>query len=113
MFRTPEFVFTYSDKGTGEASRSFHDWARDYQLKDVHGPVSYTHLDVYKRQGSVRIFEINDKEVSASYIIRYAEESKFPFFIKNIIWKSDSEIFIKAYSNEDEKEYEYYKILLN
>ena len=63
--------------------------------------------------GSVRIFEINDKEVPASYIIRYAEESKFPFFIKNIIWKSDSEIFIKAYSNEDEKEYEYYKILLN
>jgi len=63
--------------------------------------------------GSVRIFKINDKEVPASYIIRYAEESKFPFFIKNIIWKSDSEIFIKAYSNEDEKEYEYYKILLN
>lgn len=63
--------------------------------------------------GSVRIFEINDKEVPASYIIRYAEESKFPFFVKNIIWKSDSEIFIKAYSNEDEKEYEYYKILLN
>lgn len=45
--------------------------------------------------GSVRIFEINDKEVSASYIIRYAEESKFPFFIKNIIWKPIRKFLLK------------------
>ena len=33
-FRTPDFYFTYSDCGRGQASRNFHDWARKYQLKD-------------------------------------------------------------------------------
>lgn len=34
VFRTPDFYFTYSNCGTGAASRDFHDWARKYQLKD-------------------------------------------------------------------------------
>lgn len=34
VFRTPEFIFTYSMNGKGQASRNFHDWARKYQLKD-------------------------------------------------------------------------------
>ncbi len=33
-FRTPDFYFSYSLNGTGQASRNFHDWARTYQLKD-------------------------------------------------------------------------------
>lgn len=37
VFRTPEFVCTMSDRGTGQASRDLHDWARNYQLKDGHG----------------------------------------------------------------------------
>ena len=32
-FRTPDFYFTYSLNGKGEASRNFHDWARKYQIK--------------------------------------------------------------------------------
>ena len=36
-FRTPDFYFTYSDCGRGQASRDFHDWARKYQLKDGQG----------------------------------------------------------------------------
>ena len=32
-FRTPDFYFTYSLNGKGEASRNFHDWARKYQVK--------------------------------------------------------------------------------
>lgn len=36
-FTTPEFYFTYSNKGTGVASRNFHDWARKYQLKEGMG----------------------------------------------------------------------------
>lgn len=31
-FQTPEFIFTLSEGGRGEASRTFHDWARKYQL---------------------------------------------------------------------------------
>ncbi len=34
VFRTPEFIFTYSAEGKGKASRSFHSWARKYQVKD-------------------------------------------------------------------------------
>lgn len=37
VFRTPEFIFTYSTEGTGPASRDLHDWARKYQLKDGMG----------------------------------------------------------------------------
>lgn len=34
IFRTPDFYFTYSFNGKGQASRNFHDWARRYQVKD-------------------------------------------------------------------------------
>lgn len=34
VFRTPEFIFTYSAEGKGKASRDFQRWARNYQLKD-------------------------------------------------------------------------------
>ena len=33
-FRTPDFYFTLSGEGMGKATRSFHDWARNYQIKD-------------------------------------------------------------------------------
>ncbi len=36
-FRTPEFIFTLSSNGKGEASRNFHDWARRYQVKEGMG----------------------------------------------------------------------------
>lgn len=34
VFRTPEFIFTYSAEGKGKASRDFQTWARKHQLKD-------------------------------------------------------------------------------
>lgn len=36
-FKTPEFIFTLSNRGTGECSRNLHDWARKYQIKDGEG----------------------------------------------------------------------------
>lgn len=36
-FVTPEFIFTYSDEGTGKASRNLHNWARKYRVKDGEG----------------------------------------------------------------------------
>ncbi|MDE5710792.1 MAG: alpha-galactosidase, partial [Bacteroides sp.] len=38
IFRTPDFYFTYSFDGKGEASRNFHNWARKYQVKDGDRP---------------------------------------------------------------------------
>ncbi|MBQ8047597.1 MAG: alpha-galactosidase [Prevotella sp.] len=37
LFRTPDFIFTMSEKGADEASRQLHNWARNYQLKDGNG----------------------------------------------------------------------------
>lgn len=36
-FKTPEFIFTFSDNGIGDATRNMHDWARLYQIKDGEG----------------------------------------------------------------------------
>ncbi|WP_316788585.1 alpha-galactosidase [Pedobacter frigoris] len=37
-FTTPEFIFTYSNKGKGKASRSFHSWGRNYGILDGNKP---------------------------------------------------------------------------
>lgn len=36
-FTTPEFLFTYSNHGKGQASRNFHSWARNYGVLDGNG----------------------------------------------------------------------------
>lgn len=36
-FTTPEFIFTRSTKGEGQASRQIHRWARNYQVMDGKG----------------------------------------------------------------------------
>ena len=36
-FTTPEFVFTLSSQGSGQASRDLHDWCRRYNLRDGMG----------------------------------------------------------------------------
>jgi alpha-galactosidase len=36
-FTTPMFVYTYSDKGKGEASRNMHRWARKYKIMNGNG----------------------------------------------------------------------------
>ncbi|MBS1306510.1 alpha-galactosidase [Bacteroides clarus] len=37
VFTTPEFIFTLSNNGTGQGSRNFHEWARNYGIKDGNG----------------------------------------------------------------------------
>lgn len=37
-FTTPEFIFTYSANGKGQASRNLHRWARNYALLDGNKP---------------------------------------------------------------------------
>ena len=36
-FVTPEFLFTFSNHGKGQASRNFHHWARNYGVMDGNG----------------------------------------------------------------------------
>ena len=37
IFTTPEFIFTFSAKGKGQASRNLHKWARNYGVLDGNG----------------------------------------------------------------------------
>jgi alpha-galactosidase len=37
VFVTPDFIFTYSESGTGGGTRNFHSWARNYQIKNGKG----------------------------------------------------------------------------
>lgn len=37
-FKTPVFIYTFSNKGKGQASRNLHAWARKYGLKDGEKP---------------------------------------------------------------------------
>ncbi len=37
IFKTPSFIYTYSENGRGEASRNMHDWARKYRILDGEG----------------------------------------------------------------------------
>ncbi len=37
-FTTPEFIFTYTQSGKGQASRNLHDWARSYGVLDGNKP---------------------------------------------------------------------------
>jgi alpha-galactosidase len=37
VFQTPEFIFTLSSLGVGQASRDLHSWARRYQIRDGMG----------------------------------------------------------------------------
>jgi alpha-galactosidase len=38
VFTTPEFIFTYSNQGKGQASRNLHKWARNYAVLNGKGP---------------------------------------------------------------------------
>lgn len=36
-FETPAFIYSYSNKGLGNASRNLHSWARNYRIPDGNG----------------------------------------------------------------------------
>jgi alpha-galactosidase len=38
IFKTPSFIYTFSNRGKGQASRNLHSWARKYGLKDGEKP---------------------------------------------------------------------------
>ena len=38
VFTTPEFIFSYSEHGKGQASRNLHKWARNYAVLSGNGP---------------------------------------------------------------------------
>ena len=49
-FAAPEAVMAYSCEGYNGMSQCMHAFVREHIVRGAFKPVSYTHLDVYKRQ---------------------------------------------------------------
>jgi alpha-galactosidase len=61
-FVTPEFIFTWSDKGKGEASRHLHRWARNWRVLDGNGR-RYTLLNNWEATQ----FDFNEKKLDTLF----------------------------------------------
>ncbi len=57
-FTTPEFIFTYSANGKGQASRNLHRWARNYALLNGNGS-RYTLLNNWE----ATFFDFDEKKL--------------------------------------------------
>lgn len=59
-FKTPAFLYTYSDHGKGNASRNLQRWARDYQIVDGNGS-----RDVILNNWESTFFDFNETKLAA------------------------------------------------
>lgn len=65
-FTTPEFIFTYSTNGKGQASRNLHRWARNYGVLDGKGP----------RMTLLNNWEATHTDFTESRLVELFEEGK-------------------------------------
>ena len=71
----PSFSLPFSKKGKLSFWLAFSD-----EVRVCTAPVSYTHLDVYKRQEICRLFDETAREVAGAFGFSYhAEEAKNSF----------------------------------
>lgn len=89
-FATPEFIFTLSNNGSGEASRNLHDWARLYQLKDGTGD-RMTLLNNWESTG----FDFN--QGSLADVMKEAKKLGVDMFLLDDGW------FANKYPRNDDK----------
>ncbi|WP_310590332.1 alpha-galactosidase [Dyadobacter sp. NIV53] len=61
-FKTPSFIYTYSENGKGEASRNLHNWARRYRILDGEGS-RLTLLNNWE----ATYFDFNEEKLSALF----------------------------------------------
>ncbi len=90
VFTTPEFIFTLSNNGTGEASRNLHQWARRYQLKDGKGD-RMTLLNNWENTG----FDFDQE--SLTELIKDAKDLGVDMFLLDDGW------FGNKYPREDDR----------
>ncbi len=79
VFKTPEFIFTLSDKGTSQASRNIHDWARRYQLWNG-GGTRMTLLNNWENTG----FDFNQE--SLAQLMKDAKDLGVEMFLLDDGW---------------------------
>lgn len=78
-FTTPEFIFTTSTTGTGQASRNLHDWARRYQVNMGMGD-RMTLLNNWENTG----FDFNQK--SLAELMKDAKDLGVDMFLLDDGW---------------------------
>lgn len=78
-FTTPEFIFTWSNNGSGTASRNLQDWARNYQLKDGTGD-RMTLLNNWENTG------FNFNQQSLSKLMKEAKDLGVDMFLLDDGW---------------------------
>ena len=61
-FKTPSFIYTYSENGKGDASRNLHNWARKYRILDGEGS-RLTLLNNWE----ATYFDFNEEKLSALF----------------------------------------------
>lgn len=83
-FLTPEFIFTLSQNGTGEGSRSLHDWARKYQVRDGMGS-RMTLLNNWENTA----FNFNQEKLSG--LMREAKDLGVDLFLLDDGWFGNGE----------------------
>ena len=89
-FVTPEFIFTWSNQGTGKASRDIHDWARNYQIKDGKGD-RLTLLNNWESTG----FNFNEKKLEE--LMKEAKHLGVDMFLLDDGW------FANKYPRQNDK----------
>lgn len=88
-FTTPEFIFTTSDTGIGQASRNLHDWARKYQVKMGEGD-RLSLLNNWENTG----FDFNQK--SLAELMKDAKDLGVDMFLLDDGW------FANKYPRKDD-----------
>jgi alpha-galactosidase len=78
-FKTPALLYSYSNSGTGEISRRFHRWARQYGLKDGNGK-RYVLLNNWE----ATYFDFDEKKLTK--IIDDAAKMGFELFLLDDGW---------------------------
>ena len=89
-FTTPEFIFTLSNEGTGQASRNLHDWARRYQMKDGMG-ARMTLLNNWENTG----FDFNQEKLAG--LMKDAKDLGVDMFLLDDGW------FANKYPRKDDR----------
>lgn len=78
-FTTPEFLYTFSDNGKGDASRKLHTWARNYKIPDGKGS-RYTLLNNWE----ATYFDFNESKLGG--LIRDTRKLGVDLFLLDDGW---------------------------
>lgn len=79
VFRTPDFLYSYSAEGAGAITRHFHRWARKYGIRDGYGS-----RDVLLNNWEATYFDFNEEKLGT--IIKSAGEMGFELFLLDDGW---------------------------